>query len=138
MESTSTTSSDHNKMKLGSTIHDESKSYNIEDTFTLFPSIGKYKSWEECKSTSILSIPNEPTSYKMEDASLLELNEENWKNIWEEHIQYRDTFLKKMNFDSYKGRLNGVESAHSAHYINSIHLNFKLVKLERILQKLKP
>ncbi len=106
-------------------------------TFHILPSIEEIKLWEEYKSTSILSIPNEPKSYKMEDTFLLELNEEDWKNIWKEHIQFRDTQLKKMNFDNYKGRLYGSEPAHTSHYIDSIHLNFKLIKLERRLQKLE-
>ena len=139
MEPVNMISTDHDKIELGGTISilDESKSFEIENTIAFSSSTEKYKSWGECKSTSILSIPDEPKSYKMEDISLLELNEEDWKSIWEEHIQFRDAHLKKLNFDGYKHRLNGLESAHSIHYIDSIHHNFKLIKLERRLQKLE-
>ncbi len=88
-------------------------------------------------SIPVLSILNEPKSYKMKDAFLLELDEEDWKNIWEEHIQFRDTTLEQINSESSKfyGVVYEHDHIHVSSYINSIHLNFKLIKLERRLRK---
>ncbi len=88
-------------------------------------------------SIPVLSILNEPKSYKMKDAYLLELNKEVWENIWKEHMQFRDTTLKQITSESSKfsGVVYEHDHIHVSYYINSIHLNFKLIKLERRFRK---
>ncbi len=91
-------------------------------------------------SIPVLSISGEPKSYKMEDISLLELDEEVWEDIWKEHMQFRDATLKQINSESSKFAYDIIyehDHIHVSYYINSIHLNFKLIKLERRFRKLE-
>ena len=98
------------------------------------PRIKEVDLWKECEPIPSLSAEDEPKSYKMTDMSLLETSEEEWKDIWEEHIKFRDIVLKKNRFEHNRGRTVFV---HFEHYIENIHLKMKLLKLEKRLQKLE-
>ena len=92
----------------------------------------KNLAWQECEAELARFMSDEPKSYKMTEASLLEMNEEDWKNIWEEHKNFHDMTLKKACFNSsFKYR------AITESYIEQMHLKLKSIMLERRMKRLE-
>ena len=93
-------------------------------------------SWEDCEAVPVRSITDEPVSYKMTNAHLLGMDDEDWNDIWKQHNDFHDTMLKKIQFGHSRRIVNQI-IVEMEDYTERMHLRMRSIMLERRLRRLE-
>lgn len=79
--------------------------------------------WRKTEPSLFRGFSGEPAAYTMKDDDLLAVNDLQWGEIWDEHLKFRETALKKCTWGE--------------RYLEAVHAKMRLIMLERRLRSLE-